>query len=266
MPCFKISNMSSGYGDRKILNDLTIRVERGRFAALIGPNGSGKSTLIGVLAGLLPYTGSAELNGRELRTMTRRQFGRLVGVVPQSFRTVYPFPVRDVIAMGRLPHRPLFAGVGAEDEELVAAAAKMTGTDHLLDRSASSLSGGEAQRVLTACVLAQDPEVFLLDEPTSALDPHHAYRLFELFRTLADAGRTVIAAVHDINALLPFADEYVALRDGRIISAGPACELGGSVLRSLYGADFAPYKRLRPPHDTAGCTEKDDLMWHVVRS
>ena len=176
--CFRRADLTAGYGDRRVLRGLTADLPSGRFTALIGPNGSGKSTLLRTMAGLLPYGGGLTLLGREVRGVSRRQFGRLVGVVPQHFRPLYPFSVWEVIGMGRLPHRGFPARpLNAEDEALIEAAAERVGVRSLLSRDVTSLSGGEAQRVVLACALVQDPPVLLLDEPTSALDPHQAARV-----------------------------------------------------------------------------------------
>lgn len=248
--CFHFEGLTSGYGRRAVLRGLDGDIPAGALTTLIGPNGSGKSTLLRALAGLQPYGGSVALMGREVRAVPRREFGRLVGVVPQNFRPAYPFSVWEVVAMGRLPHQGLLSRMSPEDEERVEAAARRVGVEHLLSRSVTSLSGGEAQRVLLACVLAQDPPVFLLDEPTSALDPNQAAKVFSLLRELAYEGRTVVAVVHDINASLPFSDGYLALRDGRLVSRGPIGALDGTILRELYGAPFLSCR-----------SERGDVMW-----
>ena len=253
-PCFRLADLTAGYGDRQVLRGLTADLSSGRFTALIGPNGSGKSTLLRTMAGLLPYGGGLTLLGREVRGVSRRQFGRLVGVVPQHFRPLYPFSVWEVIGMGRLPHRGFPARpLNAEDEALIEAAAERVGVRSLLSRNVTSLSGGEAQRAVLACVLVQDPPVLLLDEPTSALDPHQAARVLGLLRELAREGRTVAAAVHDVNAALPFIDDYLALKEGRFCSQGPVEALDGRVLESLYGAPFLSYR-----------SERGDVMWRAL--
>lgn len=250
---FRFEGLASSYEGRDILRGLEGGVASGSFTALIGPNGSGKSTLLRVFAGLQPYRGTVTLDGREIRTLSRKEFGRIVGMVPQQFRTVYPFSVLEVIGMGRLPYRGLFARATEEDEARIAAAAERAGVSSLLRRSVTTLSGGESQRVLLASVLAQDPPLFLLDEPTSALDPNQAARVFSVLRSLAREGRTVVAAVHDLNAVLPFADGFLALREGRLVARGPTASLDGHVLRELYGAPFLPYR-----------SERGDVLWRAL--
>ena len=258
---FRLRGLTSGYGARTILKGIDADIPAGVLTSLIGPNGSGKSTLLRALAGLQPYGGTLALNRssggggeREVRRIPRREFARLAGVVPQGFHPAYPFSVWEVIGMGRLPYRGLLGGSATEEEdERIVAAARRMGVEELLPRPITALSGGEAQRVLLACVLAQDPPVFLLDEPTSALDPNQAARVFALLRELAEEGRTVVAVVHDINASLAFSGHYLALQEGTLLAQGPIEELNGTVLQSLYGTPFLPYR-----------SERGDVMWRAL--
>lgn len=250
---FRFEALTASYGERPVLDGLHGEIPSGAMTTLIGPNGSGKSTLLRVLAGLQSYCGALTLDGREARTLSRREFGRRVGVVPQQFRTVYPFSVWEVIGMGRLPYRGLFSRGSAEDEGRIVSAAERMDVAHLLLRRVTALSGGEAQRVLLASVLAQDPPVLLLDEPTSALDPNQAARVFSVLRDLAREGKTIVAAVHDLNAALPFSDAFMALKDGRLTARGPAEALDGAVLQALYGASFLPYR-----------SERGDMLWRAL--
>ena len=118
---FVLDSVSCGYGGKDILSGFSASVERGALTALIGPNGSGKSTLLKLLGGVVGYRGSAELEGRELRSMSRAEFGRAVGFVPQQTKISSPFTVYEVIAMGRLPYCGLFSKLNAEDDAAVLA-------------------------------------------------------------------------------------------------------------------------------------------------
>ncbi len=250
---YAVKNLSSGYGKNIILHDLTLDIPPG-LTSLIGPNGAGKSTFLRVLAGLSAYTGNVSLHGREVRSIPRREFSRLAGVVmsAKDFRPSYPFSVREIIAMGRLPYRGLFSPLTRNDNDIIAKASAMTGISHLMERDIMTLSDGERQMALIASVLAQDTRILLLDEPTSSLDPDRAVRVFALMRSIADDGRTVIAAVHDINISLAYSDYYIALRSGRIISHG--AEINAGVLEELYGTKFASYRN----------DERNDSMWRAL--
>ena len=248
---FTLDSVSCGYGGREVLRGFSARVERGALTALIGPNGGGKSTLLKLLGGVVGYRGKAELFGRELRSLAREEFGRAVGFVPQQIKISAPFTVYEVIAMGRLPYCGLFSKLSARDDEAVLCAAERAEVSHLLFRRASELSGGEQQRVFIAVALAQEPEIFLLDEPTSALDPSHSVHIFSIFRELADEGRTVVVAAHDINAVIPFSDRYLALSGGSPAAEGASRELDGRVLEPLYGIEFKKY-----------ISEEGEARWH----
>jgi iron complex transport system ATP-binding protein len=233
----RFSGLDVGYRGRLVLKELNGVICPGTLTALIGPNGSGKSTLLLALSGLLPYNGSLTLGERELSGISRRELGRLVGVVPQQTRMSAPFTVYEVVALGRLPYHR----VSGEDDRLILEAVERMELERLLFRDVTKLSGGEAQRVSVAAVLAQDPPVMLLDEPASALDPRHTARLFSLLRELAAEGKTIIAVAHDVNLAAAFADFILAVKDGKILFSAPAVELDGAVLERVYDTSFEFY-------------------------
>ena len=244
----------SGYGKRIILKDISLTQHRGTLTSLIGPNGSGKTTLLRVLAGLQGYSGSIMLSGHEVRNISRKNFARSVCFVMtgRTFAPSYPFSVREVVAMGRMPFTGIFSRLSAHDEAVIDSAADMAGVTHLLGRNVMTLSDGERQLVLLASGLAQDTGILLLDEPTSSLDPDKSAKVFALLRRLADEGRSIIAAVHDINISLSYSDEYIALRDGVLISHGH--KVSEEVLKDLYGTGFIPYNN----------NERNDSMWRAL--
>ena len=267
----RFSELEAGYGFSPVLKGFHGAIPPGKLTALIGPNGSGKSTLLRTLAGLLSYKGSLLLETpsetREISRIPRWQMGRFMGMVPQQARMVTPFTVYDAVALGRLPHeraRP-FGGASPEDDRLILEAAARVDVEDLLFRRVTRLSAGESQRVLLATVLAQDPPVLLLDEPTSALDPHQTVKVFSLLRQLADSGKTVIAAVHDVNLAVVYADVFVALKnlqksmqkdsvrkDESFPLTAPVEQLDGEVLERIYDAPFDSYVSL-----------KGAKVWHV---
>lgn len=235
------SGLSSGYGKRPILSDISGQILSGRVTALVGPNGSGKSTLLRVLGGLLPYRGSAALFGKELKRYPRRALGRLLGIVAQGPTAKAAFTVRDVIAFGRLPWQSLLGRPSPKDIELIDAAAERLGLTAMASRKITELSGGERQRAFLAMVLAQDTPILLLDEPTSAMDPRQAMSAFALMRELSAAGRAVVVAAHDLNAALTCSDNFLALKGGRLVAQGLSHEVDAHVLRELYDTPFSAY-------------------------
>lgn len=210
----------------------------GGLVGLLGPNGSGKSTLLRCAAGLLPpVEGSVWLGGHELGQLDRLERARRIAFLPQRVESLYALPVREVVALGRHPHRPApWARPGAADRAAVEAALAAAEVDALADRPFDSLSGGERQRVLLASMLAQGGELLLLDEPTTALDLHHQVRLFRLLRERAGAGQPVLCALHDLNLAARWCERVVLLHEGRVRADGPPAEvLDEALLAEVYG-------------------------------
>lgn len=175
--------MSWGVREKAIVDGVTLAVRRGSTVGLLGPNGSGKSSLLRVIAGLRSASsGVITLGDDDLGAMSRRQIARRMAVVDQEVTTDTQPSVRDVISLGRLPHRAPWSPSSSEDRAIVDDAAASTHTSELLDRPYSTLSGGERQRVQIARALAQQPCDLLLDEPTNHLDIRHQLELLELVR------------------------------------------------------------------------------------
>ncbi|MFC1543865.1 ABC transporter ATP-binding protein [Gemmatimonadota bacterium] len=215
------------YPGRQALKGVDLDAQPGEIVGLIGPNGSGKSTLIRILSGVLSdYTGSAKVDGAEVREHPRRDLARLVAVVPQETPASLPFSVLETVLMGRHPH---LAGVAFEtpaDVRLAMEGLERSGAAHLADRGLGELSSGERQRVVFAKALAQQPRVLLLDEPTSFLDIRFQVELYDLVRALAKGeGVTVLTALHDLNLAAEYCDRIYLLRDGSLHASGPTDEV-----------------------------------------
>lgn len=241
MSLFRFDGLSCGYGDSRVIQEISGSIEAGRITALIGPNGGGKSTLLRAFCGLSQTTGELFFDGRPVREIARRDFGRTVGFLPQSISVRAAFSVYEVISLGRLPFHGALEPMTAEDDKIIIESARMAEVEDLLFRRAAELSGGERQRVLFAMTLAQRPKLFLLDEPTSALDPNHTRHLFSLLRRISREGKSVIAAVHDLNSAVAWCGDFIALKEGRITARGPILEMDEDVLERLYGIPFCRF-------------------------
>ena len=211
--------VTAGYGTRVVLGACSVSVARGEVVAIVGPNGAGKSTLLRCLAGLLrPSSGVVRLDGIDIGTLSRRQVARRVAVVPQIFDTLFPFTVREVVALGRTARLGPFGGASALDVAAVDRALSDLDLVALASRRIDRLSGGERQRAVLAMALAQETDVLLLDEPTVHLDPAHQVSMLRLVRELACArGLAVAAVLHDLNLAAAMATRLVVLAEGRVV-------------------------------------------------
>ncbi|WP_293882949.1 ABC transporter ATP-binding protein [Sphingomonas sp.] len=211
-------------GGVKALDNVSIAFRAGRVTAVIGPNGSGKTTLLRIVSGVLvPDSGTVSIDGVKLSTLSASARARRIGYLPQTAEGVWNVTARELVALGRLPHRSRFAGPDARDTAAIAAALVATDTEALADRPLDAMSGGERARVLLARVIAGEPEWLLADEPLANLDPRHQQRMLTLMAQTAAAGCGVVTVLHDLNAAAA-ADDIVMLRNGRIVAAGPTVE------------------------------------------
>lgn len=242
--------LACGYPDRPVLRDVELRIEAGEVLALLGPNGSGKSTLLATLAkSLRPTAGQVLVEGDDLADLSYVEAARRIGFVPQEEPVSFPFPVREVVALGRLARSSTLFDTD-EDRRATDEAMRRADCLDLADRRITELSGGERQRVFVARALAQEAAVLLLDEPTSHLDVAHQLAVAAMVRAHAERGGTAIAAVHDLNLAVVMADRGLLLQDGRVVLDAPIeAVLASDALEAVYRTRFlrveGPDGRLR---------------------
>jgi iron complex transport system ATP-binding protein len=252
-----------------VLRGIDLDANAGELVCLLGPNGGGKTTLLRCLLGLaVPSSGTVTLDGRPLAGLKPRERARRLAYVPQSPASAFAFTAREIVLMGRLSHLGVLGLAGAKDLEIVRAAMEMTGTEALAGRTLDELSGGEAQRVMIARALAQQPTILLLDEPTSHLDLRHQMSVTAMLRRVArDWPMAVLCVSHDLNVAARFADRLVLIAGGRVAADGPPDSvLRADLLREVYGIEVdlvprpdpgPPLVIARPPESPAGAPRID---------
>jgi iron complex transport system ATP-binding protein len=240
----------AGYGEHAVLHQVGLRLGAAQVTTLIGPNGSGKSTLLRVLGRLLaPGAGTVVLDGAEIASLPAREVARRIATLRQTAEVPAGVTVEELVELGRYPHRGLL-GATAECADAVEWAIEVAGIARLRHRIVDTLSGGERQRAWIAMALAQRTRVLLLDEPTTHLDVRAQLDVLDLVRTLAhEHGITVGCVLHDLNLALAHSDHVVALRDGRVVTAGPpAAVMTADVVSAVFDVDVAV---LADPHTGA---------------
>ncbi|AGI66668.1 ABC transporter ATP-binding protein [Octadecabacter antarcticus 307] len=202
-----------------VLHPTTFRVAAGRVLGVVGPNGAGKSTLLRLLYRFQqPKTGYVRVGGQDIWSMPARNAARRIAAVLQEQASAFGLTVREIVRLGRTPHRSGFATSGAGDEQVVDRVLTTLSLRSLADRDFGTLSGGERQRVMVARALAQDPQVLILDEPTNHLDVRHQLEVVSLIQSL---GLTIVVSLHDLNMASGVCDDVLILKNGQPQGFGP---------------------------------------------
>jgi len=232
------SGLTFSYESAKpVLRGVDLSAWSGRLLCLLGPNGSGKTTALRCLLGQLkPESGTIRLADRLLGQYRHKELARMLAYVPQFPTSAFAFTARQLVLMGRLPHTGILGLASEQDQKVADLAMEMTDSSAFADRTLEELSGGEAQRVMIARALAQQPNVLLLDEPTSHLDIRHQMTIYRMMSRLAhDWGIAVVCVSHDINLAGRFADELVLMKDGEVLAHGaPRQVIRADVLSQAY--------------------------------
>lgn len=225
-----------GIHKKKILDSVSLRVERGTVCVLLGANGAGKSTLLKCINGLIrPQQGWVSWEKENIGNWSLNRRARLFGYVPQSISSVSGLSVMETVLSGRLSR--MGAKASAKELDLVSEVLEEFELEEFAFRNLGALSGGERQRVLFARAIVQEPEVLLLDEPTSNLDLRYQIETMELLRRISkEKGITVVAVIHDLNSALAYADQVIVMKQGRILSDGkPDTALSSETIAEAYG-------------------------------
>ena len=214
-----LDNLTTGYGHKTVSRGLNAELQEGRLTCLLGPNGSGKSTLLRTISGAqMPLSGSVT-----------RTDSRTLSIVLTSRIDVAQLRAWDVVAMGRHPYTGYFGKLTAQDDEIILEAMRTTQTLPFRDRNMTSLSDGEAQKVMIAKALAQQTPVILLDEPSAFLDFPSKVSLMLMMRNLAhNHGKTILLSTHDVSLALKTADTLWLMNTDGSMHTGTAQELTSS--------------------------------------
>ncbi|HEY9033951.1 MAG TPA: ABC transporter ATP-binding protein [Pseudomonadales bacterium] len=231
------NELSLFIGKQCIVDKASIQIPSGRIVGLIGPNGAGKTSLLKMLAHVLPASsGDYHFAGQPIASYSEKTLARQIGYLAQDATAHWPLTVRRLVELGRLPYQGYRKALSDEDSRAVANACALCEVEHLLDRIATTLSGGEKTRVFLARLLAARPQVIFADEPIAALDPYHQLHVMEILQQHARNGGTVLVVMHDINMASRFCDELILLNHGKIVRSGSISELlADKLLADTYG-------------------------------
>ena len=240
MHMLKGNHITVRYGEHTVVDDMSFTLQEGQWLMLVGPNGAGKSTLIETISQGVPYTGSIELESKDIRRYKPAQLARKIGVLSQKNSVGYGYSVEEVVGLGRYAYTSSFLSTRDDDgRDQVERALELTGLTELRKSSVLTLSGGELQRTFLAQVFAQNPQILILDEPANHLDLVYQKHIFSLIaQWLKESGRAVMSVVHDLSLARRYGTHAVLMNHGKCAAQGAISDvLTPENLRSVYDMD-----------------------------
>lgn len=234
-----IKSVSKAYGNQQVVEDVSLKIEKGTITSFIGPNGAGKSTLISMVSRLIAKdSGEITIDGKDIIETKDNELAKKLSILKQSNAVNLKLTVRELVSFGRFPYSQ--GRLNKNDWNIVENAIDYMELEDMQYKFLDELSGGQRQRAHIAMVIAQDTEYILLDEPLNNLDMRHSVQIMKTLRRLVDElGKTVVIVIHDINFASCYSDQIVALKDGKIVKHGRACDvIDECVLKDIYDMDF----------------------------
>ncbi|CAM5206226.1 Iron complex transport system ATP-binding protein OS=Ureibacillus acetophenoni OX=614649 GN=SAMN05877842_111105 PE=4 SV=1 [Ureibacillus acetophenoni] len=243
----EIKELTKRFGNKPVVNNVSVNIQPRAITSFIGPNGAGKSTLLSMVSRLLDAdTGEVLLDESNVKKWKSDQFAKRVSILKQSNFLNVRLTVRELISFGRYPYSK--GRLNAEDEQYVDQAIEYMNLGDMQDKFLDELSGGQKQRAFIAMVIAQDTDYILLDEPLNNLDMKHSVQIMKILRKLVDdLGKTVVIVLHDINFASVYSDYIVALKNGSVVKSGPTNDIiNPEALREIYDMNI-------PVQEQNGC-------------
>ncbi|MDH5162938.1 ABC transporter ATP-binding protein [Heyndrickxia oleronia] len=236
----EIRNVSKTYGNKSVVENVSLNIEKGKITSFIGPNGAGKSTLLSMMSRLISRdSGEILIDGKDISKCKSNLLAKKMSILKQSNHINIRLTVRELVSFGRFPYSQ--GKLTKEDWVYVDEAIAYMELEDIQHKFLDQLSGGQQQRAYIAMVIAQNTEYILLDEPLNNLDMKHSVQIMKILRKLTDElGKTVVIVIHDINFASCYSDHVVALKDGKVIQDGPTDHIiDSSILGDIYEMDIA---------------------------
>ena len=235
----EVKNVTKRYGNKNVVEQVSVTVPKGTITSFIGPNGAGKSTLLSMISRLTDSDeGEILIDGQAVSLTKSEELARKISILKQTNDVNIRLTVKELVSFGRFPYSK--GRLNSEDRKMVEQSMAYMGLEDIKDKHIDLLSGGQRQRAFIAMILAQDTEYILLDEPLNNLDMKHSVQIMKTLRNLVDdLGKTILVVLHDINFASCYSDHIVGMKNGRLLKQGTADEMIDSqVLKDLYDMDI----------------------------
>jgi iron complex transport system ATP-binding protein len=234
-----VRNVSKRYGNKYVVENVSIKIAKGKITSFIGPNGAGKSTLLSMISRLISKDeGEIFIDNKEIGKWKSNDLAKKISILKQSNHLNLRLTIRELVSFGRFPYAQ--GRLSEEDWRYVDEAIRYMGLEEMQHQYLDKLSGGQKQRAFIAMVIAQNTEYILLDEPLNNLDMKHSVQIMKVLRRLVDElGKTVVIVLHDINFAASYSDYIVALKNGKVVKEGVTDEMiNSAVLKDVYDMDI----------------------------
>lgn len=235
----EVKNLTKKYGNTKVVDNVSLNIEKGKMISLIGPNGAGKSTVLSMITRLTNADeGQVFIDGTELSKWDSKELAKNISILKQSNNINLKLTIRELVEFGRFPYSQ--GNLTEEDQKHITAAIKYMQIEDIQDKYLDELSGGQRQRAYIAMIIAQNTEYIFLDEPLNNLDMKYCVQMMKVIRSLVDdLGKTVVTVLHDINFASCYSDIIISMKNGEIYKEGTTAEIiNKTVLEDLYNTEF----------------------------
>ena len=235
----EIKNLVKTYGNKKVCDDVSFNIQKGKITSFIGPNGAGKSTVLSMISRLMDMdSGKVFIEGKEIRKWDSKELSKKISILRQSNNINIKLTIKELVSFGRFPYCE--GKLTKEDEKFVNEAIEYMSLTDIKDKYLDELSGGQRQRAYIAMIIAQNTDYILLDEPLNNLDMKHSVEMMKLLRKMVeDLEKTIVIVLHDINFASCYSDNIVALKDGKLVKNSKSEEvINSSELSKIYDMDF----------------------------
>lgn len=236
----EVKNLVKKYGQKAVVNNVSLTIERGKITSFIGPNGAGKSTVLSMMSRIMQKdSGEVVIDGIKLEKWNTKDLAKKVSILKQSNNINVRLTIREIVSFGRYPHCE--GRLTNNDIEHIDKAIEYMQLKDIENRYLDELSGGQRQRAYIAMVIAQDTEYVFLDEPLNNLDMKHSVQMMKVLRGLVDdLGKTVVIVMHDINFASVYSDRIIILKDGKVAKEAITKEvIEKDILENIYEIDFS---------------------------
>lgn len=235
----EVKNITKSYGNKKVVDNVSLNIQEGKITSFIGPNGAGKSTLLSIMSRLLKRDfGEVLLDGKDILDWDNKELAKKIAILRQSNNINIRLTIRELVSFGRFPHSQ--GNLKEEDYKYIDEAIDYMQLKEFEDRYLDELSGGQRQRAYIAMVIAQGTEYIFLDEPLNNLDMNNSVQMMKVLKKLCDElGKTIILVMHDINFTSCYSDYIICLKNGMIAKEGIVDEIiNKETLEDIYEMDF----------------------------